>query len=101
MFQLCNLHYITDAPQVTVLSTTVATWEGETVELSCTADANPSQTTAIWYHNDVALSLETDELYAQYVKGNTHILEIKSITRQEPFLFELRHPLELTHPPVF
>ena len=72
---------VTDAPLVTVLPTTVAAWEGETVELTCTADSNPSQSTVIWYRDDINLSDEADGTFVASVKGNTYVLEINSILR--------------------
>ena len=73
--------YIIDAPLVTVLPTTVAAWEGETIELTCTADSNPSQTTVVWHRDDIDLSDETDGTFVESVKGNAFVLEINSILR--------------------
>ena len=75
------LYLQTDAPLVTVLSTTVAAWEGETVELTCTADSNPSQTTVVWYRDDINVSDEADDTFVTYKKGNAYVLEINSILR--------------------
>ena len=66
---------------MTVLTTTVAAWEGETVELTCTADSNPSQTTVVWYRDDINVSDEADDTFVAYKKGNAYILEINSIMR--------------------
>ena len=71
----------TDAPLVTVLPTTVAAWEGETVELTCTVDSNPSQTTVVWYRDDINVSDETGGTLVAYKKGNAYVLEINSILR--------------------
>ena len=75
------LYLQTDAPLVTVLPTTVAAWEGETVELTCTADSNPSQTTVVWYRDDINVSDEADGTFVTYKKGNAYVLEINSILR--------------------
>ena len=78
LFALCLL---TDAPLVTVLPTTVAAWEGETVELICTADSNPSRTTVVWYHDDINISDEIGGTFITYQKGNAHVLEITAVLR--------------------
>lgn len=66
---------------MTVLPTTIAAWEAETVRLTCAVDAYPRETRIGWFHDDVELQTNSNGTYASSSDGSFHHLNIASIKR--------------------